>query len=64
MKNKKATPIERLFLVLAILLISAPFIIKHYRPMPDSLYGFIVGAGIGIELLILIKIAKRKSGTV
>ena len=49
-----------MFCITGILLVVIPLLLKTSIALPDSLAGFITGLGIGLELLAVILIKKRK----
>jgi hypothetical protein len=53
--NKPLIPIK-FILPLGILLLAAGFIVKAFFNIPDYIHGFLIGAGIGIILLSIIKL--------
>ena len=61
MKALNITIAERILMSMAFITGAIPFIVKHYHPITDGLAGFIVGAGLGIETVILIRIRRRKN---
>jgi hypothetical protein len=61
MKSFKLTLPERILMLFAGLMISLPLILKHYHPIPDAAYGFMIGIGIGLEITVLIKLKRKKS---
>ena len=62
MKALNITIAERIFMCMAFIIGAIPFIVKHYHPINDGVAGFIMGAGLGIEIVILIRIRRRKTG--
>ena len=61
MKSSKLDLTERVLMLFACLMISLPLILKHYHPIPDGAYGFIIGIGIGLEIAVLIKLKRQKN---
>ena len=49
-----------IFCITGILLVVMPLLLKTSIALPDTLAGFITGLGIGLELLAVILIKKRK----
>jgi hypothetical protein len=56
----KPTFKEKALLLAGLLLPAIISLIKHHFKVSDPLYGFFAGSGIGLELLALISLAKRK----
>lgn len=51
---------ERLLLCTGLLLISAAVLIGRWTNVPDFLHGFLLGAGLGMEIVALIKMQRRR----
>ena len=52
--NKK----QLMLLTAGLLVTSLAFVISRFTPLSDGLHGFIVGAGIGLEIVALISFRK------
>lgn len=57
---KKITAVEKGLLLVGVMLPGTIFLLNRHFRLSDSVYGFLVGLGIGLELLALIRLAKRK----
>ena len=51
------------YLIVGLLATSLTPIINRYWPMPDALKGFIMGMGLMLEVIAIIKIQRSKKGT-
>jgi hypothetical protein len=51
----------RLFFALGILMATTPMFINEYIKIPDFLRGFLTGAGLAMEIIVLVKINRNKS---
>lgn len=60
----KKIPKPALILIyFGVLLTTLQLLLKHFSNISDSLLGFLVGLGIGIELIGLIAVLKFKKGS-
>jgi hypothetical protein len=60
MKNFKISRPALILLVIGLLLTSLIPIVNRYFPMPDGLTGFLMGLGLAIEVIGLIKMDRLK----
>ncbi len=51
---------ELLFVSIGLLMVTTPTLINDWTPIPDFFRGVIAGLGIGLEIIGLIMIVKRK----
>jgi hypothetical protein len=49
---------ERLFVPIGLLLVTVPFLVNDWVPVPDFLRGALMGLGIGLEIIGIIKLKK------
>lgn len=55
--NIKKQPLSvRLLISAGLLIATLPMLLKHFIPLPDFLHGFMAGAGVGLEIMGLIKL--------
>ncbi len=48
----------KLLICLGIFLISVCLIAKQYKPLPDFMQGYIMGTGIGLEIVGIARLVK------
>lgn len=59
--NNKNTPRPELRLIAAGLLLAAvPFLVNEWIHIPDFVRGILVGVGIGLEIIGLIRMSRRR----
>ena len=58
----KLTKKEKVFLILIPLLMSVTLIIKHYAVLSDSAYDFFLGACLGLALVFVITLFRKRRG--
>jgi hypothetical protein len=51
---------EVLFVSIGLLMVTTPTLINDWTPIPDFFRGVLAGLGIGLEIIGLILIVKRK----
>jgi hypothetical protein len=62
MKMNNLPPLRvRIFVPLGLLLVIVPSLVNHYILIPDFLRGLIMGLGIGLEILGVIKLKEHKT---
>lgn len=55
---------QQLLLSLGLFVISSSFILKHFINLSDAENGFIIGVGIGLEIVSLIYYRKKRKGSI
>jgi hypothetical protein len=48
------------YLIVGLLFSTVPFMISRYTAMPDSLHGFLIGLGLSLEVIALVKIQRSR----
>lgn len=64
MNNKKASQSQLRLIAIGLLLVTVPFIVNDWIPVPDFIRGALVGIGIGLEIVGLIRMKNRKKVSV
>lgn len=64
MNNKKASQSQLRLMAIGLLLVTVPFIINDWIPVPDFIRGALVGIGIGLEIAGIIRMKNRKKVSV
>jgi len=64
MKHKKVLKPELRLVAIGLLLVTMPFLINDWIPVPDFVRGALMGIGIGLEIIGLIRINRRKKAGV
>jgi len=57
---KKLTISAKAYLIIGLFILCTVQILRHYLTMPDFAAGALMGIGIGVEILALIKLNKAK----
>jgi hypothetical protein len=60
MKSINISKTVLFLLVIGLLLTSLTSIVNHYFPMPDVVKGFLMGLGLMIEVIALVRMQKNK----
>jgi len=59
--NIKKQPLNvRLLIAIGLLMVTLPSLLKHYVALPDFFQGFMPGAGLGLEIVGLIKLRRNQ----
>jgi len=58
MKEKKIAFAQRMVIVMGLLLVTVPHVLNHWLHLPDFISGSLMGMGIGMEIIGLIKIKR------
>jgi hypothetical protein len=54
---------ERILLAIGLLLVTAHYLINSFYPLPDFFSGFLIGTGLGLEIIAIVRI-RGKGGTI
>lgn len=60
MNRNKMNRKEVLFISIGLLMVTTPALVNDWIPIPDFFRGLVAGLGIGLEIIGLILVVKRK----
>jgi len=57
---KKQPTVVRFLIAAGLLMVTLPALLSRFIPLPDFLHGFLAGAGIGLEIVGIIKLKRHQ----